>query len=490
VRVRARWRRFVKQRGRVLKLLGYPLFAVLVFLLAVYLSLPRERIKDRLERELSQESGPPPFGSGGFGIGLGMDVRITEMDLHLLSPGLSVTGVTLRPRKTGLGSPIGAPSSGDGKDKKPALPLYVDRLDVRLPVMEALSGNRVVGLEVEAFGGTLEGSGGLSGDGAFVNGKLSDLVLGRIANLGQMLPLPMTGTLSASVNAHVPELKLPAGAPPRPARSGAPPLDMPKATGSLEIELRDGTLGDGKAKLVVPGDPFLAQGLTFPKLKLGSVTGRVIVDRGRATVAELHGKSLDAELWIDGHVELKDPLPLSELHLYVRFKPSPSLVQREPTIEILNNAMSAGRRADGALGFAVLGSLAAPRSRPAKEPPDGVTIRAAGMGAVGPTAAPSMRPAGFGGIKPAPETPAPAAQPALPPPSPPPLPPPVQEVTPPPPPPPSAVALPPPPPPLVQEPPPPPKQLPPPEQHAAEKPPSEPPPPDPPSNFPSNQRGF
>ena len=496
MKITARLRRFVKQQARVLKILGYPLFAVAVFIAALYYSLPRDRIRERLERELSQEPGPSPFGSGGFGIGVGMDVRIGEMDLHLLSPGVSATAVQLRPRKPGLGSPIAAPLAApaagkDDKDKKGVKPWFIDRLDVRLPLSEVLAGNKVADVEADAFGGTVRGVGGIGGDGLFVNGHIDELVLGRIPNLGQLLPLPMTGTLSLSVNFKAPPAKLPPGAsPPRP---GAPPaFDMLHATGALEVQLKDGSLGDGKAKLVVPGDPFLSQGLTFPRLRLGSLLGRVVVDRGRATFDEVHSKSPDAELWIDGYLELRDPVPNSELHLYVRFKPSADLVKREATIEILNNAMGAGKRADGALGFAVTGTLLAPRSRPSKDPPDGVTVRAGTLGQVGTAATPSLRPGGSMGsqVSPAvrlaepppvvnpppasPEPPSPSSQPLPPPPLPPPPPPSQQQ-----------------PPPVVNLPPSEPTPSAPPavEVRPAEKPATEPTA-DPPPNFPSHQRGF
>ena len=491
MRLPAGLRRFVNRRARLLKLLGYPLFAGVVFITALYYSLPIDRIRDRLERELSQEPGPSPFGSGGFGIGLGMEVRIGEMDLHLLSPGISATAVQLRPRKPGLGSPIAAPSALAGatggdkdgdKEKKTVKPMFIDRLDVRVPLLELLAGNKVADVQAEAFGGTIRGVGGLGGEGAFVNAQIEQLILGRVANLGQILPLPLTGALSLTVNFKVPPQKLPTGAPP--PRPGAPPtFDMPHATGVLEVQLKDGTLGDGKAKLVVPGDPFLSQGLTFPRLKLGNLAGRLVVDRGRASLDELHSKSADAELWIEGYLELRDPLPSSELHLYVRFKPSAELVKREATIEILNNAMGAGKRSDGSLGFAVQGILAAPRSRPSKDPPEGVTVRAGTLGQVAVPASPSLRPGGSVAVSP---PPSPMVRPrAEPPPmvSPPPM----------------APEPPPPPPPVALPPPSPPPADPPPSAAPAVAAPSEarpppsteaPAPPEPVQNLPSHQRGL
>lgn len=497
-RPRTRAIRLSRRWTRIGKLIGYPLFGLLVFVATVYLSLPLDRIKERLERELSQESGPPYAAAttGAWGIGTGMDVRISELDLHLLPVGVSATGVTLHPRKP-FGSPIappaGAPpSSGEDPDK--AKTMFVDSLRISVPVFDLLFGKQAASLRVEAFGGTLTGSGGLGSDGGEMEGALENLVLARIPGLGQLLPLPMTGTLTLRADGRAPAQKPPASAPPPPAQKGgkAPPprLDLAKAQGQLEIHLDQGTLGDGKAKLKVPGDPFLSQGLTFPKLLLGNLAGKLTVDRGRATFDQVHSRSADAEIWLDGYVELRDPFPQSELHLYLRFKPSAALIAREPTMEILSNAMAAGKRPDGALGFAVTGSLAVPRSRPAKDPPTGVTASVS-MGKVEPSARPSMNP-GAPAYSPPQVS---VATPVPPPPPPAPTPAPASEPTPP-------VIVraaepPPPPPPPAQLPTPPPI----PEQQAAPRPeperkeearkePDGVNAPEPPPNFPTNQRGF
>ena len=319
--------------------------------------------------------------------------------------------------------------------------------------------------------------------------------------------LPVLGTLSGHVDVKVPARKQEKGAPARkPVGAGFPPvpLDYNKATGLIEIRVENGVLGDGKAKLAVPGDPFLSQGLTFPKLSLGNVTGRVVFDRGRATLSDVRSQSSDAEISLEGYVELRDPIQLSELRLYLRFRPSPALIKREPTMEILTNAMAVGKRSDGSLGFSLTGTVAAPRSRPSKDPPDGVSIRAGSLGAVGKDASPPLRPGAPPSAAPPPPPPATTVSPqplaappsfALPsaaPPAPPPPP-----VT-----------------PTAAPPPIPPSQLPPPAPSEAaghhgvagaamgegqsEKPASDRPAPtekgdsqpDPPPNYPTNQRGF
>lgn len=435
--------RLKKGQARLLRIVGYPIFALGVFLASFYFSLPLDRIKDRLQRELSQDSGPPAPGSGAWGIGLGMDVTIGDIGLNLLPAGASASDVTLRPRPA-----PGAAAESDAQKRSKAM--FVESLRLRTPLLALLFGDRVLGVDVQAMGGSVVVDGGLISDGAILKTELDKLTLARAPILAQFVPLPVLGVLSGNADIKVPLRKPDKGAETRRSVGNGPlavALDYSKTAGLIEIRIEQGVLGDGKAKLAVPGDPFLSQGITFPKLALGNVTGRVVFDRGRATLSDVRSQSADAEIALEGYIELRDPLPLSELRLYLRFRPSPSLIKREPTMEILSNAMAAGKRSDGSLGFALTGTMATPRSRPSREPPDGVSLRSGSLGAVSKDAAPPIQP----------------AQPS----PPPPVAPPPQMAAPP------SFVLPSPPP---AAPPP--------------APTAEPSPGDPPTNYPSNQRGF
>ncbi len=410
------WRR-LRKVNRVVTLLLYTAFALLTFLVSLSLSLPVEKIKDRIERELSQEQGPPIASTGSFGIGTGMDVSIGDLDLQVFGPGVSATEVRLRPRKV-LGGSSDAPAA-----KNPR-PITIDRLDVKVHPLDAMLGKKSGAVAVEAFGGELKAEGSQSDDGIDGAANIHDVALARLSVLSGMLPLPMLGTLGMSLHFKVPSQK--PTTPPRTnvgAPLGAPPLrlDLAKAVGELELQLAQATLGDGKAKLVVPGDPFMSQGITFPRIRLGDVIGKVNIERGRANILDLHAKSADVEIWIDGYLELRDPLALSEARLYVRFKPSPQLTAREPTMELVANSQAQGKRADGAIGFAITGSLANPRARATKDPPDGVVLRAGSLGQVAPAAKPSLVPGSSAppSIPLPPPAPTPAAyQPPPPPPTP------------------------------------------------------------------------
>ena len=409
--------RRLRKTNRVVTVLLYAIFGLLTFFVSLTLSLPLDKIKDRLERELSQEPGPPQTASGSFGIGSGMDVSIGELDVHVLQPGFSATDVRLKPRK-----PLSGPPAGDAAAAKNLRPILIDRMDARIHPLDAALGTKSGRLLVEAFGGELTSEFSMGDDGVSVDADLHDVILVRLSSLAQLLPLPMLGTLGMKLRFKGPNQR-----PVPPPRGSIAPLvvpptrlDLQKALGDIDIRLLAAQLGDGKAKLVVPGDAFLSQGLTFPRLRLGDVIGKITIERGRASIVDFHSKSPDVELWIDGYLDLRDPLPLSEAHLYVRFKPSPQLVSREPTMEIVVSSQSQGKRTDGAIGFSIVGALNNPRARASKEPPEGVALRAGTLSQVSPTAQPSLVPGSRFSSLPSVPRPVPS-EPTQAPPSPPPV---------------------------------------------------------------------
>lgn len=377
--------RRLRKTSRVVTVLLYAGFGLLIFLLSLSLSLPVDKIKDRLERELSQEIGPVP---ASFGIGTGFDVSIGELDVHVFPPGASAVDVRLRPRK----SPAGPDAHSDSRNQRAVI---IDRLEVRVRPLDALFGKNGGRLLVESLGGEIVADAQYESEGATLSVDAKGLTMGRLSAVPGLLPLPTVGNLTLSLQFDAPMQKQSptVGRATVVANPPAPRLDLPKATGKLDITLSQASLGDGKAKLVVPGDPFLSQGLTFPRIRLGDVIGHIVLERGRATITSFAAKSADVEIWIDGSVELRDPMRLSELRLYVRFKPSAALTAREPTLGLLTSSQAAGKRPDGTFGFAITGPFMSPRARAAKEPPDGVNVPKASLGAAAPHAFPQLVPA-------------------------------------------------------------------------------------------------
>lgn len=365
-----------ERQRRLLAILGYPAFGIFVFFFAFYAAIPRDRLRERLERELSQDVGPPSRA------GTGMDVTIGDLGLSLVPPGARLTDVSLKQRNL--------PPGPDGAERKPQT-YFIESLDLRTSLLDLLVGARSGKLAMAAFGGEVKGAVRLSGVDLSAELKADDVALARVPMLSAAVPLPLSGKVSLN-------LDIKGAIEPKSQR-----FVTTSAAGLIEVTVEDGVIGDGKAKLVVPGDPFLSAGLTFPRVRLGKVTGRVVIAKSRATLAELRVKSPDAEAAIEGYIELRDPLPASELHLYLRFKPSADLTKREPSFELVVNGLAAGKRSDGFLGFAITGTVGVPLARPSKDPPSGVSVRSSPLGmATGPSAAAGPPPPAPGASPPPP----------------------------------------------------------------------------------------
>ena len=335
-----------------------------------------------------------------------MDVTISDLGLSLLPPGVRLSGVEPEAAQLPPGAgPQGAQGAGT---------YFIDMLEMRASVLDLLIGAQSGRLIAEAFGGEAMAQVRQASQELTAEIRARDVALARVPGLAQSVPLPFGGKLTLSVDFK-------SGMDPKSQR-----LVVTSAAGLVDLTLEDGIIGDGKAKLTVPGDPFLSQGLTFPRVKLGKVCGRLVIAKGRATLDQVRTKSPDAEASVEGYIDLRDPLPQSELHLYLRFRPSPELVKREPTFELLVNGLAAGKRPDGFLGFSILGSLAAPVSRPSREPPAGVTARSSPLSTSAPPPSPVPKgpgaPVGGGAPPPAssatyvpPSLPSPSAEPPPPP---------------------------------------------------------------------------
>ena len=125
----------------------------------------------------------------------------------------------------------------------------------------------------------------------------------------------------------------------------------------------------GRRSCRYPAIPFLSQGLTFPKLSLGNVTARIVFEQGPRHLSDVRSQSGDAEISLEGYVELPRSPPLSELHLYHAFVPRRLLLKRRPRWRS-SPAPWPPANSDGSLGFA-LGTVGNPRSRGRQNPPDG-----------------------------------------------------------------------------------------------------------------------
>jgi type II secretion system protein N len=328
-----------KQR-RILTYTGYPLFALFVAMLTFFWSVPRERVKDRLETALSADvtSGQP--------LAIGMDVEIGDLSLKLFTGlGFKATDVVLRTRPINPG-------------EKPAR-YIIDDVRVRLGLFSTMFGRPSYSFVGHALSGSIEGNVSGNNDESKVAVEIAKLVLNGVPGIQQSFGgLPVEGTVSGKLDVSVPKNLL------------------ANANGTIDVDIEDVAIGDGKAKLTVPNDPFLAAGVTFPRVKLGKLSGQIIIEKGRARFEGVRVHSADADATLDGYVELHDPIGMSQMHAYLKFRPSDALVKREATVELMTNAMAGtAKRSDGYIGLQMTGPLSAMFFLPSKDPPFGVTTR-------------------------------------------------------------------------------------------------------------------
>lgn len=356
---------------------GWVFFALGVSLITVYASLPRDRIKDRIETVLSAD--PMSMQPGA----LGMDVSIGDLSLTLFTgAGLRAKDMVLRTR------PL---KEGD----KPAR-YIIDDLTVHVGLLGLLFNRPTYKFKAHGLQGSVAGEISMSPSEQRIKIDADGLVLTGVPGIAQSVGLPVEGTLSFKVDAVA-------------AKNLAANMD-----GTAEITIDGAVIGDGKAKLTVPGDPFLAQGLTFPKLRLGTVSGKISMVKGRANIDDFRIHSADGDATLEGYVELRDPLSSSLMHGFLKFRPSEALVKREPTVELMNNALATAKRSDGYMGFQLSGPLTAVYYMPNQNPPPGVVSKggsSTGPAPSGPTLTPPVPPPPANTLPPPPGS-TPPAEPA------------------------------------------------------------------------------
>lgn len=286
----------------------------------------------------------------------------------------------------------------------------------------ALSRGESFDVVAQGLGGEITLSGTMPRKGPFkVDLEAKDIALGQLPGVRESLNLPLTGAMTLAAHLQ--------------SSTGK----YADAHGEIEFKCASCVVGDGKTAAKLGSNPFLAGGLTLPRVRLGELAGRLVVEKGIAKAQGIAIKSADAEVTLDGEAVLRDPLPSSTLNFYVRFKLGDALLKSAPSIAtILQMAGAPGLRPDGFYGLRIAGTLGFPQaalSMTSPVPTQSAPARGGSHTSVAPAA---PQPMGAHHLPPAAVPP--------PPPPPPPAPPPPVPVT--------AAPPPPPPPPSPPQPPP------------------------------------
>ena len=179
----------------------------------------------------------------------GYDAKIDEVG-PALGVGVNFSSVRLRPIEKGA-------------DGSPAAPILLDEVTVRLAPFALLFGTQAGSLTADLFDGEVVADVAQTGKRQKVEVEASDISMSRLPGIKESINLPLSGTLGLSL-----ELAMKGGAP-------------NTADGVFELVCDSCVIGDGKAKLKIKGDPFLAAGLPLPEINLGRPEGESGADKGR-----------------------------------------------------------------------------------------------------------------------------------------------------------------------------------------------------------------
>lgn len=301
---------------KVLRYVAIGVFSVIVFVVALQLSFPYSRIKEKLVEQLSDK----------------YDVQIGEVERGIMPGRVYFNDVNIRTRQV--------------KPDDAVTTMLIKRLQVDVGILPLLSKTIRIDLDARIGSGTLAARVSLPNFGREPGFRLSakgDALPGTGLPMRALLGLPITGTIDFSVALDLPAEK----------GKGRPYANWPKAQGAFEIECLAGcTFGDGKTKLkpLVKNSSqqaMVGEGIDFGEVNIDSLIAKAEIKKGKLEVTRFDAKSKDGELHVDFAMTLDKQLNNSVVAGCLRFKGSKILEDREPKTFAALQTTGAELRSDG-----------------------------------------------------------------------------------------------------------------------------------------------
>ena len=283
--------------------------AVLAFFLFLVLTFPYDVLARRIEMEAKRAGADVTIGSAGAG-GLAA-VRARDVRVRI------------------------APASGDAWPE-----LRFDRAVVSPDLIALILRRTSFGFSVEGYGGTARGHVALSNDPR-QPGVSSFRIDASDLDLSALPLRDLAGVLAAG------KLRLKADLPAL--------LPVETARGSISLLLEGAAVTGGSVA-----------GFSLPRTALGRVEGAVAVEKGVARIDKTQARGGDVEADVDGNVNLRPLLSLSQADLHVRFRANDSWLNENGMIKGMIGLIQNARQGDGSYVFTLNGPLSRMQSRPGR----------------------------------------------------------------------------------------------------------------------------
>ena len=308
---------------------GYPLLYVVCLVAFASWTFPYEKLRDRILVAFQSSQRPGAAAS---------QLEIGSVGSSWLT-GIKVTDVKLT-------SPSSDP---DGKPSE----LMVDEAVVRVSLLPLLIGKRKVTFDASMLGGELSGSFSISSKERTLDLEFDSLGLAGVGPITQALGVPVDGKLNGSVTMVLPDGK------------------ASKATGSIAFDVKEMSVGDGKAKL--------KGALALPKVDVGNLTITGEAKEGALKLTKLSADGKDVELDGQGRVGLRENATDDTLDVSLKFKISDSYRSKNdvtkslfgapgssaPALFDMDPKVKKSKRSDGFYAWNIRGTLGRPDPQPA-----------------------------------------------------------------------------------------------------------------------------
>jgi type II secretion system protein N len=222
----------------------------------------------------------------------------------------------------------------------------MEEVDVSVSLLSLLFGTVDVEAEIEREAGRIYARYVHGSDESTVEMIVEDLPLYDVPKAAQALNVPLTGLVAVNVQLTAPENK------------------FSKAGGTIDITCAACKAGDGESKLYVPGSKSLQQGLTIPEIDLGTLTGKVDVEKGTAKIdGAIETESEDLEMSLTGTLKLRDAFQKSRFKMILKVELTDAFQERAEAVRLMYQGATTSKLKppERGLGFRIEGAVARPR---------------------------------------------------------------------------------------------------------------------------------
>lgn len=263
----------------------------------------------------------------------------------------------------------------------PPAQYVLETVDVRVKVLSLLAGTLDVEVETPRPEGRIWANYRKESETSTVAVKIEDLPLFDVPRAAAALGVPLLGIVALDAELTLPEHK------------------FGKAEGTIALSCSGCRAGDGISKLYIPGGKTLAQeGLTIPEVDLGTLTGRFVVEEGKAVLdPALQTESEDLSVEVAGRLLLRDPVARSQFNMTVKVRLTEAFQERSDAVRFMYQGAGPKSKLDPpeeGLGFLLEGTVGRPRFRGIKSQARGAAAaaRPGGRGASARRPSPVGRP--------------------------------------------------------------------------------------------------